>query len=152
MSEQDARTYDPGALQRLLNQLLEKTGESHRQASQAAGLHHTVVSKYMRGVRPGRDACIALADHFGVNPNEMLQAAGYEPLHFFDRALIEPEQMSEDVRALAAKMQEIKDPEIRRRLIEAMRVLAEAYLQSPEAVRSQEPDAVPKTAPATGEA
>lgn len=34
--------------------------------------------------RPHRDACILLAQRFGVNPNEMLQAAGYDPIPLFD--------------------------------------------------------------------
>ena len=125
------------SLSSLLRMLLDKSGESYRQASRAAGLPHNAISKYLRGTRPSRDACIALADHFGVNPNEMLQAAGYEPLHFFDRTLVDPDQMSEDVRALAAQIQEIQDPEIRRRLIEAMQVLVETYLQASTGTRQE---------------
>jgi hypothetical protein len=85
-----------------------------------------------------RDACIALADYFDVNPNEMLEAAGYEPLHFFDRTLIDPQEMSDDVKELAAEIEKVKNPQARRSLIKAMKVLTEAYLDAP--TETSEPD------------
>ena len=123
--------YDPKPFQDLLRALLRQTGESYRQASLAAGLPHNAISKYLRGVRPRRDACVALADHFRVNPNELLKAAGYEPLHLFDRSLIEPGELSPEVKELATRVQRIRDPVVRRRLIEAMKVLVDAYLDAP---------------------
>jgi len=82
---------------------------------------------------------VALADHFGVNPNEILQAAGYEPLHFFDRSLIQPGELSPEVKALAAQLQQIKDPTTRRRVIEAMKTLISPYLQviEPQAIEPE---------------
>lgn len=126
------RRYDPRPFQELLLILLSKSGESYRQASLAAGLPHNAIFKYLRGVRPGRDACIALADHFGVNPNELLQAAGYEPLHLFDRMPEKSEDLSPEVQELAERLQQIKDPVARRRLMEAMETLINAYLQAAE--------------------
>ena len=74
--------------QELLFRLLEESGESYRAASMAAGLSSATISNHMRrAVRPMRNACIALADHFGINPNVMLEAAGYAPPRFFDRTL-----------------------------------------------------------------
>lgn len=139
------RRYDPKPFQELLLILLSKSGESYRQASLAAGLPHNAIFKYLKGVRPGRDACIALADHFGVNPNELLQAAGYEPLHFFDRTTEKSEELSPEVQELAERLQQIKDPVARRRLMEAMETLINAYLQAaelrPEPVREIVPSA-----------
>lgn len=133
------RQYDPEPFRQLLLELLKKAGESYRRASQAAGLPPNAISKYMKGIRPSRHACVALADHFGVNPNEFLQAAGYEPLHFFDRSLVQPGELSPEVQALAARLQQIKDPVTRRRVIEAMATLLNPYLQAaePEAVEPQ---------------
>lgn len=124
--------YDPEPFRELLRMLLSKSGESYRQASLAAGLPHNAIFKYLRGVRPGRDACVALADHFGVNPNELLQAAGYEPIHFFDRSATESGELSPEVKALAAQLQQIKDPVARRRVMEVMETLINAYLQAAE--------------------
>lgn len=124
--------YDPEPLRQLLLELLRRTGESYRRASLAAGLPSNAISKYMKGIRPSRHACVALADHFGVNPNEFLQAAGYEPLHFFDRSLVQPGELSPEVQELAAQLQEIKDPVTRRRVIEAMATLLKPYLQVAE--------------------
>ena len=75
-----------------------------------------------------RDACIVLADHFGINPNEMLVAAGYEPLAIFDQTLVDPEGLSPEVRAFAKKVQKIENYETKRRLINAMSDLLQAYL------------------------
>lgn len=124
--------YDPEPFRELLRMLLSKSGESYRQASLAAGLPHNAIFKYLRGVRPGRDACVALADHFGVNPNELLRAAGYEPIHFFERSAAQPGELSPEVQELAERLQQIKDPVARRRLMEAMETLINAYLQAAE--------------------
>jgi len=125
--------YDPKPFQELLRMLLSKSGESYRQASLAAGLPHNAIFKYLvKGVRPRRDACVALADHFGVNPNDLLQAAGYEPLHFFNRPSTKPGEMSPEIRELAAQLQQIKDPVARRRVMEVIETLVNAYLQAAE--------------------
>jgi len=142
MSGKKKLEYDPVAFQELLRRMLEKTGESYSAAARASGLHQTTISNYLRETspsRPMRDACIALADHFGINPNEMLEAAGYEPLHFFDRTLIDPDQMSSEVKELAAKIQQIEDRDVRRRLIRAMSDLLEAYLPPPARAPAREP-------------
>lgn len=103
----EQKGYDYAYFRRYLEQLLDEAGESYRRASLAAGLHHSSVSNYMRGVRPSNRACLALADHFGVDPNEMLQAAGYETLHIFERVLPELDEMGIGMRELAARFEEV---------------------------------------------
>ena len=94
-----------------------------------------------------RDACIALADHFGINPNEMLEAAGYEPLAFFEEGPLEPGQVSRDVEELATKIDQIPDPRIRRQVIGAMSVLLDMYLPSGKvSIPTQEPELAGKSA------
>ncbi len=129
--------YDPRPVQELLRKLLERAGESYRQASLAAGLPDNAISKYMRGVRPRRDACIALADHFGVDPNELLQAAGYEPLRFFDPAKGAPEWQSPEAAEIAKMIDAIQDPVARKRVARAVKVLLRGYLGAPDS-RSEE--------------
>ncbi|MCP4606009.1 MAG: helix-turn-helix transcriptional regulator [Proteobacteria bacterium] len=113
--------YDPVPVQEFLRRLLDKSGESYRAASSAAGLHPTTVSNYMRGMRPMRDACIALADHFDINPNEMLEAAGYEPLHFFDRRLVDPNALPPDVERLVGEIMLLEDATVRQEMVDTLR-------------------------------
>ncbi len=113
--------YDLKPFQELLGKLLEETGESYRQAGRASGLSGTTISNYMRGTRPMRDACIALADHFGINPNKMLEAAGYEPLHFFDRRLMDPNAIPPDIEQLVGEIMEIENESMRREMVETLR-------------------------------
>jgi hypothetical protein len=67
-----------------------------------------------------RDACIALADHFGINPNKMLEAAGYEPLHFFDRRLVDPNAIPPDIEQLVGKIMEIENESMRSEMVETL--------------------------------
>ena len=42
-----------------------------------------------------------------------------------------PEDMSPDVKELAAEIEKVKDPKARRRLIEAMKIMTDVYLGAP---------------------
>lgn len=71
--------YEPERFIPYVKRLLEERNETAREASLRAGLDRSALWRFIRkGTRPHRDACILLAQHFGVNPNEMLQAAGYD--------------------------------------------------------------------------
>jgi len=98
-----------------------------------------------------RDACIALADHFGINPNKLLEAAGYEPLHFFDRREIDLTKVSPEGKEILEKLEQITDPKIRKRLFEVIDVMLDGYLlaeQEGVARIEVEPRLVPVTEPA----
>ena len=117
-----ANEYDPRPLQALLRESLARTGESARGASLAAGLADNAISKYLRGrVQPSRDACIALAAHFGLDPNEVLRAAGYAPVPFYSTDL------SPEVRELATLLEQVEDADDRSRIIEVTKTLIDAY-------------------------
>lgn len=124
--------YDPEPFQNLLRQLLDEASESYRQAGIASGLSGTTISNYLRETspsRPMRDACIALADHFGINPNEMLEAAGYEPLHFFDRRMIDPNAMPPDIEQLTGEIMAVEDEEVRQEMVRALRGVLRVQMQ-----------------------
>lgn len=121
--------YNPAPFQELLRRMLDKSGESHRTASSAAGLHPSTVSNYLRGMRPMRDACIALADHFDINPNEFLKAAGYEPLHFFDRRLVDPNALPPDVERLVGEIMLLEDATVRQEIVDALRHALRALMR-----------------------
>lgn len=116
--------YDRAAFAAYLSELLEARNESMREASLAAGLNHSAVNRFITDrQRPTRESCIALADHFGLNPNEMLERAGYEPMHFFDRSLVDPEAMPPDVLELSRYLRRIRPYGRRRQLCRVIREL-----------------------------
>jgi hypothetical protein len=120
--------YDPEPFRRLLLELLGRTGETYRRASLAAGLCGNAISRFMEGARPSKHDCVALADHFGVNPNDLLQAARYEPYTFFDPSLIPEGEMCREVRELYEQLQRIKDPKHRERVLRTMKALVNPYI------------------------
>lgn len=121
MPRRDRQDYEVDRFRNFVKPLLEQLDESYRQASMSAGLDEAALSRYFRGTQPMRDACIALADHFGINPNEMLKAAGYDPLHFFDRRLIDPNAIPPDVEQFLGEIMKIETATIRKEMIEALR-------------------------------
>jgi transcriptional regulator with XRE-family HTH domain len=118
---------DLSQFQKLLKRLLEESGENYSEAARASGLHYTTISKYMGGVHPMRDACIALADHFGINPNVMLEAAGYKPLRFFDREKIDLSQVRPEAKKMLEQLERITDPKRRDHLYQVINSMLEGY-------------------------
>lgn len=128
-AELTPREYDPRPLAELLTALLRERNESYRQASLRSGLDHQAVRRYVvNGQRPSRTSVLALADHFGVNPNELLVRAGYPPMELFTTAAVDLSRIPSDVQPLVADLQRIADPVLRRRLVEALRLLIAGYL------------------------
>jgi len=127
MSRGSRRTgYDPSVFIPYLRRLLAERNESYREASLGAGLDRSAVWRFVeQETRPHRDACILLAQHFGVNPNEVLQAAGYEPIPLFNLSLADPAEYPPEVKAVAGALARIEDPERRRAACEAVRALLE---------------------------
>ena len=119
--------YDHRPLAALLERLLEKHNETARGASLASGLDHGAVGRFLRGeVRPHRDTCIVLAGHFGLNPNDLLAAAGYEPLAIFDMSLADPSEFPPEVKEVALALGRIADPTLRRKVCRAVHTLVSA--------------------------
>lgn len=122
--------YDHSRLIETLEALLAERNESMREASLGAGMDHGAILRYVRyGRRPTRDSVLQLADHFEVNPNDLLMLAGYRPMKMFERKKLEPGTVSPDVLALVEDLEQIGDPVLRRRLAEAMRLLIGGYLE-----------------------
>jgi transcriptional regulator with XRE-family HTH domain len=121
--------YDPIRLGQVLDELRQGRNESYREASLNAGLDHGALRRYIcDGRRPQRQALIALADHFGVNPNELLPLAGYPPMKLFERVVVDPDSLPPDIGGLVEDLQRIPDRAQRRKLVEAVRVLLAGYL------------------------
>jgi len=118
----DLTGFEPERLTEYLSTLLKERGLSMRKASLEAGLNHGAVGGFVRGRRPHRDSCLILAEYFQVDPNEMLAAAGYDPMPVVDRSLIDPQEFAPEVKEFAAELMQF-GPERRREIITAMRML-----------------------------
>jgi hypothetical protein len=131
MVAEEIPTHRPWAV--LLEELCQAHNESYRQASLAAGLDHGAVHRFVKGNRrPHRESCIALAHHFGLNPNELLAAAGHEPLPWFDPSLVNPGDYPFEVKQVAETLIRIASPRLRREVCEALQALAGAVLAGQE--------------------
>jgi transcriptional regulator with XRE-family HTH domain len=112
---------------KLLEELRQDRNESYREASLAAGLDHGALHRFVRGQRrPNRESCIALANHFDINPNELLVAAGHEPLPWFDPSLTDIQDYPLEVKRVAEALIEIENLRLRREVCDALRALAQA--------------------------
>jgi transcriptional regulator with XRE-family HTH domain len=121
--------YDPIRLAQVLDELRQGRNESYRETSLNAGLDHGALRRYVcDGRRPQRQALIALADHFGINPNELLPLADYPPMKLFERVAVDPDSLPSDIGGLVEDLQCIPDRAQRRKLVEAVRVLLAGYL------------------------
>jgi transcriptional regulator with XRE-family HTH domain len=121
------KPYDHAALADYLDGLRQAHNESFRQAALRSGLDHGAFLRYIRKhQRPTRESCIAMADHFGVNPNEILTRAGYDPLHFFDRSLVDPQALAPEVEEIAVYLNRLSPLARRREVCQAVRALVDA--------------------------
>jgi hypothetical protein len=82
--------------------------------------------------RPAEYRSLAVADHFGVNPNEILTRAGYDPLHFFDRSLVDPAALAPEVAELAMYLNHLSPLARRREVCQAVRALVDAAVRTPQ--------------------
>ena len=122
--------YNPKPFIARIEKLLEERNESYREAALAAGLDHQALHRHLTGYRrPHMHACILLADHFGVNPNEFLQLAGYPALKVFDIQTANAERLPPEAVDVAMDLARISDPGVRKAVAEAMRSLLKQYFK-----------------------
>ncbi len=122
--------FDPEPLARRLRELMQKHNESMRQASLRAGLDHQSIRRWVvDGKRPGVNACILMADHFGINPNELLELAGWPRLKMFDIRTESAEGLPPEAVTVAMTLAKIPDPGVRREVAQAILTLLEKYFE-----------------------
>ena len=123
--------YNREAFAAYLESLLAERNETMRSASIGAGLDHGALQRFIvKRQRPTRESCIALADYLKLNPNEILTRAGYAPMHFFDRSLVDPDALPAEVSELAGWLSRIQPPEMRRQLCAAVREVIELAVRT----------------------
>jgi hypothetical protein len=115
--------YDAERFRKFVAPLLEQRNESTCQASVNAGLHIYALDRFFDGEEPTPDACVALAKHVDVPPNEMLEASGYEPLDFFDSRLIDPNAEPVTFEEIHVEIMKIEDAEVRQEMLETFNAI-----------------------------
>jgi len=100
-----------------------------RQVGIESGLDHQVIRrlKEVRAKRPNMTYCILLADYFGINPNELLQLAGWPSLKLLDIKRASIDNLPPEAVDVALDIARIPDPRTRKQVAEAVRVLLKKY-------------------------
>ncbi len=111
--------YDPQPFITRLNELLKKQKESYREAALSSGLDHQAVRRILAGQQPSMTNCILLADHFGVNPNEFLQLAGWPILKAFDMEPLDQKSLPPEAVEVAMALAKINNPGTRKEFASA---------------------------------
>jgi hypothetical protein len=130
-SLRQARTtpYDPEPLIKRIDELLKQHNESFREASLDSGLDHQAIRRIRAGYRPQMPVCIMLADHFGINPNELLILAGWPTLKAFDIHTESAEHLPPEAVQVAKEIARIPNPGTRKTVAEAILVLVRKYFE-----------------------
>ncbi len=119
--------FDPEPLVSRIKDLLKKHNESYREASLRSGLDHQAIRRILAGQKPQMHVCILLADHFGVNPNEILQLAGWPTLKAFDVMAIDVGNLPPEAAEIALAVAKISEPKVRREVTDAILILMKKY-------------------------
>ena len=121
--------FDSVPFNRRLDELLKQNKDSFREASLKSGLDHQAVRRIRAGLRPQMHVCILLADHFGINPNEILQLAGWPTLKAFDIHMESAENLPPEAVSVAKEIARIPNPGTRKTVAEAILTLVKKYFE-----------------------
>jgi len=94
-----------------------------------AGLDHQGVRRVLKGQRSSIHICILLADHYGINPNEFLQLAGWPTSKIFAVRSVDTENLPLEAVDIALAVAKIPNPGTRKAVVEAMLFLTKKYLE-----------------------
>jgi transcriptional regulator with XRE-family HTH domain len=120
------KDYDPQPLVDRILELLDERNESYREASLASNLDHYAINRICKGQRPSISTCILLADHFEINPNELITLANWPKLKAFDIHTKSAEGLPPEAVDVAMDLAKIANPGTRREIAKAFRVLLNA--------------------------
>jgi hypothetical protein len=124
-----AKTYDPAPLKQRIDKLLKQHKESFREAALSSGLDHQAIRRIRAGYRPNMPVCILLADHWGINPNELLMLAGWPTLKAFDINTESAEHLPPEAVQVAKEIARIPNPGTRKTVAEAILTLVRKYFE-----------------------
>jgi transcriptional regulator with XRE-family HTH domain len=123
------RPYNPTPVVKRLKELMEKHNESYRETALACELDHQAVRRILGGYRPSMPTCILLANHFGINPNELLDLAGQPTLKAFEIQTSSAEHLPPEAVEVALRLSKIKEPGTRKQVAEAIMILLQRYFE-----------------------
>jgi len=124
-----ANKYDPAPLKQRIDELLKQHKESFREAALSSGLDHQAIRRIRAGYRPNMPVCILLADHWGINPNELLMLAGWPTLKAFDIHTESAEHLPPEAVQVAKEIARIQNPGTRKTVAEAILTLVRRYFE-----------------------
>jgi hypothetical protein len=119
--------FDPEPLISRIKDLLKKHNESYREASLRSGLDHQAIRRILAGQKPQMHVCILLADHFGINPNEILHLAGWPTLKAFNVSTVDTSKLPPEATEVALAVAKISEPGVRREVTDAILILMKKY-------------------------
>ena len=120
------KEYDPQPMIDRILELCEERNESYREASLGSNLDHQAINRIRKGQRPTIPNCILLADHFEINPNQLITLANWPKLKAFDIHTESAENLPPEAVDVAMDLAKIANPGTRREVAEAIRVLLKA--------------------------
>jgi hypothetical protein len=123
------KKYDPTEVVAKLKELLKERNESYREASLGASLDHAAIGRIIRGQRPGVHTCVYLANHFGMNPNEMLLLAQWPELDIFRIETANAENLPPEAVDVALRITQIENSGTRKKVAKAILTLLEQYFE-----------------------
>lgn len=127
--ESRKKTYDPQPMIDRILELCEERNESFREASLGSNLDHQAINRIRKGQRPTIPNCIQLADHFEINPNELLILANWPPLKAFDIHAEGVENLPPEAVEVAKNIAKITNPGTRKEVAKAIQTLLSKYFE-----------------------
>lgn len=119
--------YSPGPFIARLQTLMDERNLSMRFVAMQAGLDHQAIRRIQAGKRPNMIYCILLADLFDINPNELLELAGWPNLKSFNIRTASAENLPPEAVDVALDLARISDPGTRKQVADAVRTLLKRY-------------------------
>jgi transcriptional regulator with XRE-family HTH domain len=121
------KPYNYEKLKKRIRELLTKNNESMREASLRSGLDHQAVRRIVAGQRPNITSCVLIARHFDINPNEILELAGWPAMEAFSLSNPDIQNLPPEAVDVALDIARIKNPGTRKQVAEAIRTLLAKY-------------------------
>lgn len=92
-----------------------------------AGLDHAAIRRIKAGQRPAVHTCVYLANHFGINPNEILGIAQWPELDIFSIETKSAENLPPEAVEVALRISQLENQGTRRKVADAILTLLEQY-------------------------
>ncbi len=117
------KPFDPEPLMARLRELMTSFNESYRESSTRSGLDEQAVRRILAGQRPNITSCVLLANHFGVDPNEIITLAGWPEIEVFKVKTASADGLPPEAVEVAMDIAKIPDAGLRRQVADAIKLL-----------------------------